>query len=183
MYKNYTIMCEDIPVVYVNHDLADYDILCEELLPFVFKGVLRKVPVYDTYTSKQEFLEQIAITNCNSNAHSLWMTYRTLPLSRKNAKWLYNTLRIEQCSNYEQQIRFAEINHFTSVLDNYWIRFDNESCTWSSVNIRNNILDEPTRQIALHGKSVKLQGSLITPELTTNGAYAKAWKRHPDSKL
>lgn len=49
--------------------------------------------------------------------------------------------------------------------------------------MRHNPLNEELTQLALHGKSVNLQGSLCSPELTTNGAYAKAWRRHDDGNL
>lgn len=46
-----------------------------------------------------------------------------------------------------------------------------------------NPLNKVVAQVALHGKSLTLQGSMVTPELTTNGACAKAWRRHPNGKL
>lgn len=71
-----------------------------------------------------------------------------------------------------------------SVLDPYWLKFDEDpDITWSQADVKQNPLNEIVAQVALHGKSLTLQGSLVTPELTTNGAYAKAWRRHPDGCL
>ncbi len=71
-----------------------------------------------------------------------------------------------------------------SVLDPYWLKFDEDlDITWSQADVKQNPLNEIVARVALHGKSLTLQGSLVTPELTTNGAYAKAWRRHPDGCL
>ena len=71
-----------------------------------------------------------------------------------------------------------------SVLDAYWLKFDDDKgLLWKAVDVKRNPLNEIIAQVALHGKSLTLQGSLVTPELTTNGAYAKAWRRHSDNFL
>jgi len=64
-----------------------------------------------------------------------------------------------------------------SLLDNYWLKMEGDAATWAETNLRHNKLNEVIAQVALHGKSLTLQGSMQTPELTTNGAYAKAWRR------
>ena len=54
MAKAFLIMCENTPVISINFDVATYDILCEELLPFTLKGRLRKVPTYEEMLIEQK---------------------------------------------------------------------------------------------------------------------------------
>lgn len=183
MSKNMLIMCEDNPVLSINFDEGVYDVLREALLPFTLKGKLRRVPDFSEIKSKYDDMQRIITIEHNYEAVVLWLAGRSLSLSRKNAKWIYNLLRIEQISSAEQKARISIICRSVSVLDNYWIKLDGDTATWESINVRHNSLNETIAQVALHGKSVKLQGSLITPELTTNGAYAKAWRRHDDGRL
>jgi hypothetical protein len=63
-----------------------------------------------------------------------------------------------------------------SVSDDYWIT-NNLKDRWADVNLRDNPLHETVAQIALFGKSLTITGQIRTPELTGQGAYAKAWFR------
>lgn len=183
MSKNMLIMCEDNPVLSINFDEGVYDVLREDLLPFTLKGKLRRVPDFSEIKSKYDLTQSRIIDRRNSAAIISWLANRTLSLSRKNAKWIYNLLKIEQLNTEYQKARVSIVCRSVSVLDNYWIKLDGDTATWESINVRHNPLNETIAQVALHGKSVTLQGSLTTPELTTNGAYAKAWRRHDDERL
>lgn len=183
MSKNMLIMCEDNPVLSINFDEGVYDVLREDLLPFTLKGKLRRVPDFSEIKSKYDLTQSRIIDRRNSAAIISWLANRTLSLSRKNAKWIYNLLKIEQLNTEYQKARVSIVCRSVSVLDNYWIKLDGDTATWESINVRHNPLNETIAQVALHGKSVTLQGSLTTPELTTNGAYAKAWRRHDDGRL
>ena len=183
MSKNMLIMCENNPVMSINFSEGIYDVLREDLLPFTIKGKIRRVPDFYEIKSKYDDIQrQITIDN-NKEAIMSWFANRTLSLSRKNAKWIYNALRIEQLNNDYQKARVSIVCRSVSVLDNYWLKIDGDTTTWESINVRHNPLNETIAQIALHGKSITLQGSLTTPELTTNGAYAKAWRHHDDGRL
>lgn len=183
MNKNMLIMCENNPVMSVNFEEGVYDVLREDLLPFTLKGKLRRVPDFSEIKSKYDDTQRRLIDRRNSAAIISWLANRTLSLSRRNAKWIYNLLKIEQLNTEYQKARVSIVCRSVSVLDNYWIKLDGDTATWESINVRHNPLNETIAQVALHGKSVTLQGSLTTPELTTNGAYAKAWRRHDDGRL
>lgn len=184
MAKAFLIMCENTPVMSINFNEGIYDILCEELLPFTLKGKIRHYDLAgkDTYTKYD--LTQIRLADSdNKDAITSWLANRTLSLSRKNAKWIYNLLMLDQLNNEIEKAKVAIICRAVSVLDNYWLKLEGDDATWESINVRHNPLNETIAQVALHGKSVTLQGSLCSPELTTNGAYAKAWRRHDDGNL
>ena len=183
MNENMLIMCGNIPVMSINFDDGVYDVLREDLLPFTIKGKLRKIIPFEEVKSKYDDTQRTIARDKNRDAVISWLANRTLSLSRKNAKWIYNLLRIEQLNTESQKARVSIICRSVSVLDNYWIKLDGDTATWESINVRHNPLNETIAQVALHGSSITLQGSLTSPELTTNGAYAKAWRRHDDERL
>lgn len=181
MAQNMLLMCEDTPVLEINFDTAQYDVLCEQLLPHTLKGsALRRVPGFDEIHSKYDDTQRQLAINRNQSSVMSWCGSRSLTLSRKNAKWLYNLLRIDQLTDNATKAKIAIICRAVSVLDNYWLKLSNDKAVWKDMNVRKNPLNEIVAQVALHGASLTLQGSMCTPEFTTNGAYAKAWRRRED---
>ena len=183
MAKAFLIMFENTPVMSINLDEYTYDTLCEELLPFTIKGKLRKVLTYEEIKSKYDVIQRDIADSNNYYTILSWLGSRALPLSRKNAKWIYNTLRVEQLNSDTEKSKITIMCRAVSVLDNYWLKLEGDSTTWEEIDVRHNPLNEELAQLALHGKSPHSQGSLCSPELTTNGAYAKAWRRHDDGNL
>lgn len=181
--QDFLIMCGDIIVARINFDTGRYDVLNEQLLPWSLKGKFRKVMDFSEVRSRYDDTQRQIAIGKNKQAVISWLASRTLSLSRKNAKWLYNLLRIAQLSTDTEKAKVAIMCGAVSLLDNYWIKLEADPITWKEVNLRHNHLNEVIAQVALHGSSLTLQGSLCTPELTTNGAYAKAWRRYPDSSL
>lgn len=179
--KEYILMSKDRPVLFfsdVSIEVAD-----ELLLPYGLKGRIRKpYPIKSSYTA-YDVGQMRVIARANDTALTSWLANRVLVLSRANAKWLYNALNLNQVQTDEEKAKLALICRAVSINDAYWIKEVNENITWDNVNIRKNSLNEIVAQIALHGKSLTLQGSLSSPEFTTNGAYAKAWRRHDDGSL
>lgn len=175
------VMCGDIEVFNINMDEGDIILVNEFLLPFRLKGAFKfhkstGNPEKDyKYIYKYSFDNKQAIIN--------WLSSRTLLLSRTNAKKLYQAFRLEQLQDEVSRAKLAMSCRALSILDNYWVKLDNESTTWDMVNLRHNSLNQAVTQVALHGISLSLQGSLVSPEFTTNGAYAKAWRRDEDGSL
>lgn len=182
--KAFTIMMKDIEVMRVDFDALQYEILSEKYLPYPIKGKLQKIPAPNTIRTTYDMTQSILAARKNEEAVVSWLAGRVLLLSRANAKWIYNLFRFEQVSTAEQHVKIALVCRAVSVLDPYWLKFDDDGdLSWDSVDVRKNPLNEVVAQVALHGKSLTLHGSPVTPELTTNGAYAKAWRRHEDSSL
>lgn len=182
--KALTIMMKDIEVMRVDFDALMYEVLSEKYLPYPIKGKLQKIPAPNTIRTTYDMTQSILAARKNEEAVVSWLAGRVLLLSRANAKWIYNLFRFEQVSTAEQHVKIALVCRAVSVLDPYWLKFDDDGeISWDSVDVRKNPLNEVVAQVALHGKSLTLQGSPVTPELTTNGAYAKAWRRHEDSSL
>lgn len=177
------IMCADTEVMSINMSTGELDVYNQGLLPFRLKGGLRQVMDFTKVKSRHDdVLRQIAITK-NQTAVINWLAGRTLLLSRANAKRLYQAYRLEQKDDEQSRAKLSIACRALSVLDNYWVKPSGDDVTWEQVNIRHNGLNQAVAQIALHGTPLSLQGSLVSPEFTTNGAYAKAWHRDEDGSL
>lgn len=174
------LMCRDVPVMTINFDLLKFLTLNEALLPFGLKGRLVRVPSFDEVKSKYDFTRRQFALDHNKEAVISWLASRVLSLSRANAKWIYNALKFEQSSSEYEKAKIALFCKAVSVSDNYWVKSASSSLCWDEVNIRKVPLNEAIAQIALHGKSLSVKGHINTPELTTHGTYAKAWRRHED---
>ncbi len=182
--KAFTIMMKDTAVLRVDFDTLCYEVLNEKYLPYPIKGKLQKIPSPDTINTAYDMSQSLLAVRKNEEAVVSWLTGRVLLLSRANAKWIYNLFHFEQTGTVEQHMKIAMVCRAVSVLDPYWLKFDDDGeISWSSVDVKRNPLNEIVAQVALHGKSLTFQGSPVTPELTTNGAYAKAWRRHEDGNL
>lgn len=181
--RDMLLMSKDTVVMTINIDEGKYEVNNELLLPFGLKGKIR--PPYEktgNYSS-YDLTQMRIIDRKNNEAITSWLANRILLLSRANAKWLYNAIKAEQVSTDAEKAKVSLLCRAVSINDSYWVKMSDEKITWANVNIRENPLNEIIAQIALHGKSLTLQGSLISPEFTTHGAYAKAWRRHEDGSL
>lgn len=178
MDERLVLMCANEKVLGVNMTTGDIDVYNDLLLPLSLKNRLKRVKSYEEINSKYEDTQnKIAIKN-NYSAIISWLANRTLLLSRVNAKKLYQAYRLEQLNDEESRAKLSIACRALSVLDNYWVKLSSDIETkWEDINIRHNSLNKAVAQIALHGTSLSLQGSLVSPEFTTNGAYAKAWHR------
>lgn len=182
--RPFTIMLEDMEVMKVDFETLRYEVVNERYLPYPIRGKLREMPNPGSIKTSYDMTQSIIAAGKNREAVVSWLANRVLLLSRANAKWIYNLFHFEQIGTDEQRVRIAMTCRAVSVSDSYWLKLDDDrDVTWSKVDVKQNPLNEVVAQVALHGKSLTLQGSLITPELTTNGAYAKAWRRHPDGNL
>lgn len=176
--KKFTIMMKDAEVMKVDFGALQYEVIQEGFLPYPIRGKLSAMPELEGTMSVAQMTQWMVSARKNEEAVVSWLANRVLLLSRANAKWIYNLCHFEQAGTDEQKVRIALACRAVSVLDSYWLKFEeDEEILWSQVDVKQNPLNEIVAQVALHGKSLTLQGSLVTPELTTNGAYANAWSR------
>lgn len=181
--KDLLLMCKDVEVLRINFDNSVYDVINESLLPWGLKNKLyAPYPEKSSY-SKYDMTQIMRISKNNQEMVIHWLANRILTLSRANSKWIYNLLKFEQVQSDYQKAKIAIVCRAVSLQDSYWLKLDGDNTNWAGVDIRRNHLNEVIAQVALHGKSLTLCGSLISPELTTHGAYAKAWRRHEDGSL
>lgn len=176
-------MCADKEVLSINMTTGDLSILNETLLPLSMQNRFKFYEKKPVYTEK-EMKYVLYYNNNNREVITSWLANRTLLLSRANAKKIYQAYRLEQLNDEVSRAKLSIACRALSVLDNYWVKLSNDNTTkWDDINIRHNPLNQAVAQIALHGTSLSLQGSLQSPEFTTNGVYAKAWHRDEDGSL
>ena len=171
--QNLLLMCGNTIVLRINLNESIFEVVNEQLLPFRFKKALSGRPVKDGVSTKYYETQMKLFDSTNRDVLIDWLSNRTLLLSRKNAKKLYDAFSIsDQKQDPVTRAKLALTCRACSILDNYWVKLENIS------------LNEIVAQIALHGTSLTIQGSIVnSPEFLTNGASAKCWRRYPDGKL
>lgn len=180
MAKDLLLMMKDKVIMRINIDEGRYDIIEESLLPFDMQKRLRlPLPEKDTYT-KYEFTQAQIISRNNYQVVLNFLAHRVLPITRANAKKIYDLFGFNQLQDEMSKAKIALVCRAVSLQDNYWVKSENDTVTWKDVNLRTNSLSEIVTQVALHGSSLSLTGIPNTPELTSLGAYAKAWIREED---
>lgn len=172
--RSITLMCGNKEVLEFNFSNGTFNLFNKELLPYRLRNL-------DNEDVSLYLSNDVMVTKFN-NAFVDWCASRVLLLSRKNAKKLYQAFRLNQSQDPISRAKLAIACRALSVLDNYWLKLSGDSDDWNSINLHHNKLNETLAQVALKGTSLTLQGSLVSPEFTTNGAYAKAWRRI-DNKL
>ncbi len=166
-----TLMFRDIPVLRLDFDSGVYECLNEKFLPYAIKGaLLGDISNMDKETLRSKAkMEERAITS--------FLVRRVMPLTRSNAKKLYQVLNIDQADTLRNKMEVIMVCKGVSITDDYWIRLFDSEDTWSDVSVRDNSLSEVVANIALHGMDLSVTGELTTPELTGQGTYPKAWRR------
>ncbi|MBR5356056.1 MAG: hypothetical protein IK121_03955 [Lachnospiraceae bacterium] len=179
---NTLLMQGNRPVLEFNISEGYYKILDEKHLPFSLKGALKFYEEKESYTPKDIKYISAYATNIYNTMIS-FLGNRTLVLSRANAKKLYEAFKLEQKDDLLSRAKVSISCKAISLLDNFWIKQENDPTRYEEVNVRHNSLNKAIAQIALHGDNLTLQGKPEAPEFTTNGGYPKAWHRDPDGSL
>ena len=175
------LMLKDISVLKFDFDNGEYEVLREYLLPHVMQGSFRRVPTFEEVKTKYDDTQREVARRHNQSLIDTWAAHRLLPLSRSNAKKVYGALRLEQYQDAKSKAKITYSCRAISLQDNYWLRLDGEDVKWKDVNLRNNSLNTAIALISLHGTSLSIKGRPTTPELTGQGAYAKAWFREDNN--
>lgn len=176
MSRNMLLMMKDTPVMRINFDDVIYDVLDDLHLPYQLKGCIRTCEIKEGMSSS-EIKAAIVAGAKNNEAIIRFLAQRVLPITRENAKKIYTLFGFEQLQDDYSKARIAAVCRAVSLQDNYWLKLENDPVLWRDVDIHQNHLNEIVAQVALHGTSLTLTGTSVTPELTSLGAYAKAWHR------
>lgn len=177
MTENMLLMCKDEPVMRINVDEGQYDIVNMKYLPYQLRGKICDIPELSAHPSKYEISQMTIAMNKNYHAIESYAAARVLPITRANAKKIYALFGYEQLQSDSAKAQIAYVCKAVSLEDNYWFKTEKDPSSWSDVNLRTNSLSEIVAQVSLRGSSLSLQGEIHTPELNGQGAYAKAWKR------
>ena len=151
------VMCFDFSKNY-------YEIFHPELLPFTLRDRIK-----DT-----RGISDINVWFDNKELMVSFFTNRSISVRRENAKYIMNQLGIKQGNDFESRFKAMVECKALSAADSYWIT-ENEKDKWNEVNLLSRPLNESLQQVGLFGSPIKIKGKIQTPELTGQGAYAKAW--------
>ena len=109
-----------------------------------------------------------------------YLASRVLSLSRTNAKAILNSVGLPQGTSTEEKIKIVLACRGVSMLDNFWLKKEDENIRFADVNLRKNKLSELSYQIAILGRTVSATAEELSPDLTTLGMFPKFWKREDD---
>lgn len=101
----------------------------------------------------------------------LWITNRRAPQNRRHIKDILDKCN---CNDIEGYIRFT---YAASLNDTFWIKPVDRNISWEEVSLYQNPFDENIARIAFDGGLMGEKMSSATPELGTDGTFAKCWIR------
>lgn len=105
-----------------------------------------------------------------------WIESRKIPKNRQFTENILNAI-----GDNENPLRYADITQALSVNDAYWIKRIDQKIMWKDCNLYEHPFDERLSMVAFTGHSRKIKGLITSPEITSNGALKKCWKRIGDS--
>ena len=176
------LMMKDKPVLECDTKTKYYKILNKDLLPLQIKNKIKELTDYeDNNLTVEQIREKNDIANNNNNAIIHFLSSRVLNLDRENAKKILNAFNLSQSQDDETRAKIAITCKAVSMTDCYWLKIGDEEINWNDINPKKVSLNKIITHIALKGSSLTLQGKPLSPELTTQGACAKAWIRENDN--
>lgn len=184
--SDFLLMMKNTVVMRINFDEGIFDIKEPNLMPFDLRDRFVPMPEEPDYSDKESVKRYMTLSTRASRKNqeliTNFLSHRILPLTRKNAKEIYQLFNFDQLQDEISKAKIALICRAVSLQDNFWIKNESDPVRWEDVNLRTNHLNEIVTQVALHGSSLSLTGTddFQTPELTGLGAYAKAWIREKD---
>ena len=115
----------------------------------------------------------------NNNSLLSWIKSRTIP---KNRNFVHKIL-MELDLSLDNIEGIVSISKSLSLNDAYWIVNSEFNGSFADFNLYDNDFNTILSLLAYTGYgSVKKQGFISSPEFTTNGMLAKAWRRDPQGK-
>ena len=160
------LMLKDEKVLYFNFEDFTVEVLNNNLLPFSIRSA---------------FKENVSMSNILYNVNLLksYLSSRVLSLSRDNAKAIYTVFGIPQRDDIDTRVKICLSCRVVSIQDSYWLKDDDSTIKFSSMNIRKNKFREIV-DISLNGVASTEKLSYFSPEFTTHGLFRKAWIREDD---
>lgn len=147
MVKKYTLMNKDVPVLEIELKEGEF---------FSY-----------TFTEKKWITPELKPFGYET--FSKWLSYRKAPKHRKHIDKIIKELKISG------DISFIDVTNAASLNDTYWVKSEETPKTWNEVSLYRNEFDVLISEAALNGVNDSLSFSKTSPELTTDGLFAKCW--------
>lgn len=177
MPRNVQLMLMDKPVLSYDVDCGLYEVLDNKLLPYPLQDRFKKTPKFEEIKNLNDMQIRDLLRCKNHEVFNNWLDYRLLPTGRTYCKRI--VLLFGQDPRPNRKLIY--LCRALSAIDNYWLKVEGDNVTWNNVNLRTNPISEEVAAVALYGTYAESQKQVLTPELTNQGAYAKAWLHRDDS--
>ncbi len=153
----------------------DRDIVAFRFISNALSG--NSIIIIQTYEENRTFFP-LGLEMSDANLLS-WIKARTIP---KNREFVHKVL-MELGLSLEDIEGIVAISKSLSLNDCYWIVEEGFKGLFADYNLYDNDFNRTLSLLAYTGyASVKKEGFLSSPEFTTNGMLAKAWRRNPQGK-
>ena len=106
-----------------------------------------------------------------------WIRKRKSPSNRRHIEALLNKLGATTTEG------FIRVSHALGLNDTFWIKSEDENLSWEDVSLYRNKFNDVIAQIAFDGFMSDRVFSSPSPELSTDGTYAKCWDRLEDGNI
>ena len=158
----------------MNYILKHFD---KKLIKFTFNSTPRaetSIEILALYKENKVFYPlNLSLENTSLLA---WIKSRTIP---KNREFVFKIL-MELKLSFDDIEGIVNISKSLSLNDCYWIVQEDFNGTFDEYNLYDNDFNTTLSLLAYTGYgSVKQQGFISSPEFTTNGVLAKAWRKNP----
>jgi len=136
-----------------------------------------KIKINEIYEINKVFFPLgLAIEN---NSLLAWIKSRTIP---KNREFVYKIL-MELSLSFDDIEGIVSISKGLSLNDCYWIVDNDFDGLFKNYNLYDNNFNKTLSLLAYTGyASIKHKDFISSPEFTTNGMLAKAWRKNPQGK-
>ena len=161
-HSSYVIMLKEKEVCKINRRTGKVMIYDDHLMPF------------DIYLEEGEDAD----TQNTVIVFNWWCAHRILSLDRAYAKAILNACNIKQATTDKDRADISLSYQCLSLKDFYWVKKENDTETWESINLFDHSLSNAVIDIALMGKNLTVSNRhLLTSDLSTDGLFPKAWVR------
>lgn len=110
-----------------------------------------------------------------------WCASRVLTLDRAYAKEILNSIGMTQAVTDRERAQIALSYHALCLTDIYWVKESAEPIAFADINLYDHPLGNAFVDVSLRGRQISITNSyLIADDLSTGGAFPKAWYRKED---
>lgn len=160
MEKYYTLKIYDI-------SLVDFSVQADEF------GRL-DVTVHEINDNKKYLFPFQLLPDVSDRNLSSWLKGRTIPKNRRYVTQLLSLVGL----TLNDTMGIIDMCKGLSVNDAYWVDNHTEQVRFDDINLYDNPLDETLAFIAYTGYTITQRHKAgLSPEWTTDGQFAKAWRR------
>lgn len=122
--------------------------------------------------------EDIRIINQDTSYKCLLLNdIKLFIINRKAPKHRQNMAKLIKLCGCDTLTGYLNVSHALSLNDTFWVKKENSSLCWEDVSLYRNPFNTVIARAAFDGGIFGRQFSSTSPELGTNGTFAKCWIR------